>query len=231
MCSAPAPTEASGDDRTAKARIRDAAIVRFAADGVAATSVRAIAAGAGVSAALVIHHFGSKQALRTACDAYVAATIRERKHAAMAAGPGLDPVAALRSLQVGPPLLGYLARTIVEGSPEVDTLVDEMVADAAGYMAEGVETGLLRPSEYPYERAAVLTMWSLGALVLHEHLHRVLGVDLTGTADDLATATAYFAPALELFSDGLITEAASAPLREAFVHADPSAAGQKETGS
>lgn len=229
--SASAPTEASGDDRTARARIRDAAIGRFAADGVPATSVRAIAADAGVSAALVIHHFGSKQALRTACDAYVGATIRERKHAAMAAGPGMDPLAALRSAQEGPPLLSYLARTIVDGSPEVATLVDDMVADAADYMAEGVETGVLRPTEYPYERAAVLTMWSLGAMVLHDHLERVLGVKLTGTADDLAAATAYFAPALELFSDGLLTEAASAPLRKAFAHADASSADEEETGS
>ncbi|MEX0658697.1 MAG: TetR/AcrR family transcriptional regulator [Egibacteraceae bacterium] len=80
-----------GDDRTARARIRDAAITRFAEDGVAGTSVRAIAGQAGVSAALVIHHFGSKEALRAACDEHVAATIRERKQTAMAAGPGLDP--------------------------------------------------------------------------------------------------------------------------------------------
>lgn len=231
MRSAPAGSAAGTDDRTAKARIRDAAIARFAADGVAGTTVRAIAEDAGVSAALVIHHFGSKQRLRTACDAHVAATIRERKHAAMAAGPGLDPLAAWRGAQEGPPLLAYLARTIIDGSPEVATLVDEMVTDAAGYMAEGVETGVLRPTEYPYERAAVLTVWSLGALVLHEHLHRLLGVDLTGSAEELATATAYLAPALELLTEGLITEAASGPMREAFARFDASSADGKGTGT
>lgn len=209
-----------GDDRTARARIRDAAVSRFAAEGVAATSVRAIAAAAGVSAALVIHHFGTKQALRAACDEYVAATIRERKRAAMATGPGLDPLAALRGEGEDPPLLAYLARTLVDGSPGVAGLVDEMVSDAVGYMAEGVDSGVLRPTAYPFERAAVLTLWSLGALVLHEHVQRLLGVDLTGPPDELAAAGAYFAPALELFSDGLLTEAASARLRAAFPH-DP----------
>lgn len=204
------------DDRTARARIRDAAIARFAVDGVAAVSVRAIAADAGVSPALVIHHFGSKDGLRAVCDELVAATIRERKQAAMAAGTGLDPVAALREAQEGPPLMRYLARTLVDGTPQVAALVDEMVADAAAYMAEGVRTGLLRPTDYPYERAAVLTVWSLGALVLHEHVQRLLGVDLTGLPDELAKATAYFAPALEMFGEGLITEAASARMREAF---------------
>ncbi|HVL97705.1 MAG TPA: hypothetical protein VM324_00215 [Egibacteraceae bacterium] len=95
-----------------------------------------------------------------------------------AAGPGLDPVAALRETQPGPPLLAYLARTLVDGSPHVAALVDEMVTDAEGYMAEGVRTGVLRPSDYRYERAVVLTMWSQGALVLHDHLQRLLGVDL-----------------------------------------------------
>jgi AcrR family transcriptional regulator len=217
MCSAAAP---SSDDRTARARIRDAAITRFAADGVVATSIRAIAADAGVSPALVLHHFDSKDELRVACDEHVAAVIRERKTAALSAGPGMDPIAALRVGAQGPPLLRYLARTLVDGSPHVAALVDEMVSDAAGYMAEGVDAGTLRPTDHPYGRAAVVTIWSLGALVLHEHLERLLGVDLTGTPEELATATAYFGPALELFSDGLITEAAAAAYREAFAQAD-----------
>ena len=53
-------------DKTARARIRDAAIRRFARDGVAATSLKAIAADAGVSPPLVVHHFGSKAGLREA---------------------------------------------------------------------------------------------------------------------------------------------------------------------
>src|SRR5690606_20135242 len=42
------------------ARIRDAAIVEFAAHGFTKSTVRAIAESAGVSPGLVIHHFGSK---------------------------------------------------------------------------------------------------------------------------------------------------------------------------
>ncbi|MGI8874852.1 MAG: TetR/AcrR family transcriptional regulator [Egibacteraceae bacterium] len=229
----PAEDPIDGDDRTARARIRDAAIARFADDGVAGTSVRAIAGQAGVSPALIIHHFGSKDALRTACDEHVAATIRERKQAAMAAGPGLDPVAALRCGQEGPPLLRYLARTLVDATPQVAALVDEMVADAAAYMAEGVGTGVLRPTEHPYGRAAVVTVWTLGALVLHEHVHRLLGANLTGSPDQVAAATAYFGPALEVLSDGLITEAAAARMRAAFAaaRADPEEHEEQEAGS
>src|SRR5699024_11466848 len=72
MCSA------SRGDLTARARIRDAAIECFGQQGFG-VSVRAIAKHAGVSAGLVIHHFGSKEKLREACDDHVIQLIRETK--------------------------------------------------------------------------------------------------------------------------------------------------------
>src|SRR4029453_5925987 len=55
---------------TGRARIRDAAIRLFAERGIAGTTVRDIAREAGVSPGLLRHHFGSKEALREACDVY-----------------------------------------------------------------------------------------------------------------------------------------------------------------
>ncbi len=217
MCSAPASDAATGDDpdRTGRARIRDAAMARFAEDGVEGTSLRRIAKDAGVSASLVVHHYGSKEALREVCDDHVVATIRERKRAAVAAGPSLDPMQALREAHDGPPLLRYLARRLVEGGPQVDELVDEMVADAVGYMAEGVETGLLRPSDRPRERALVLTIWSLGSLVLHQHITRLLGTDLTSDTDGMV---AWAAPAAEILAEGVFAEGFYERVREALGH-------------
>jgi AcrR family transcriptional regulator len=201
------------EDRTARSRIRDAAIVRFAADGVAATSLRAIAEDAGVSTPLVVHHFGSKDQLRVACDEHVAALIRERKQAAMAQGPQLDPLAAMREVQHGPPILRYLARTLGDGSPQVAALLDELVDDAEVYMEEGVRNGLLKPSDDPRGRAVILTIWSLGALTLHEHLHRLLGVDLIGGGGDMAP---YMVPAAEILASGVIDDDFYARLRQAL---------------
>jgi AcrR family transcriptional regulator len=213
------PSASADADLTARARIRDAAIVRFAADGVARTTVRAIAADAGVSPALVIHHYGSKDALRVACDQHVAALVREGKTAAMAAGAQLDPLAALRQAGEGPPVLRYLATTLVDGSPHVAELVDELVADAEGYMAEGVASGMLRPSDDPRGRATVLTMWSLGALVLHEHVGRLLGIDLT---EDPSRALAYVLPAAEILGRGVLDPTYYDQLREGLRHAEES---------
>lgn len=165
------------------------------------TSVRTIAEEAGVSPALVIHHFGSKDGLRVACDRHVAALIREQKSDSMRAGASLDPMAALRTYGDGPPLLAYLARTLIDGSPHVSELLEELVADAVAYMAEGEANGVLRPSEDPQGRAAVLLLWSMGALVLHEHAARLLGVDLLGEPDQLL---GYLVPALEIMGRGLL---------------------------
>lgn len=87
---------------TARARIRDAALARFGTDGVAGTSVRAVAADAGVSAALVLHHFDSKEGLRQACD------------------------------EAATPVRRYLARALLDGTDSASALFDEIVAHTEG---------------------------------------------------------------------------------------------------
>lgn len=219
------------DDRTTQARIRDAAIAQFAEHGVKGASIRAIAKEAGVSPALVIHHFGSKDALRAACDEHVAEMIRSRKGAAMAQGPNIDPLASLRAASEGVPLLRYLARTLVDNTPQVAGLLDRLVDDAAEYMEEGVEAGLLKPSRFPRERAALLTLWSVGNVVLHEHVERLLDIDLLGDWYETPEAKNYVGPALDILAGGLMTDAAAARIRAAFVADSTPAEAQEEDPS
>ncbi len=56
--------------------IRDAALRRFAAHGVAGTTLRVIATDAGVSLGLVQHRFGTKERLVEAVDDYVLDVVR-----------------------------------------------------------------------------------------------------------------------------------------------------------
>ena len=221
--------EQVSDDRSTPARIRDAALTLFADAGVASVGVRRIATEAGVSPGLVIHHFGSKDGLRAACDEYVAATVREQKQSAMSAGPDFDPLGPLRGLGEGPPLLRYLARTLVDGSPPVAKLVDEIALDAADYMADGVEAGALKASEFPRERAVIMTLWTLGALVLHEHLDRLLGVDLMKGRLEPGETAAYFAPALEILGQGVLSNAAYEQFRSAFDSANEAGRAEGES--
>ena len=210
------------DDRTAKARLRDAAIELVARDGVDALTARGVAEAADVSPGLVAHHYGSMDGLQAACDHHVAALVREAKQDAMAEGAALDPLAALRESGTTH-VLRYLARRLGKDAPAVADLVDELVDDAEAYLAEGEATGLIQPSEDPRGRAVVVVLWSLGGLVLHEHLHRLLGVDLTepDLAEDPAFAD-YARPVAELYGSGLLTPAFATRLRESLSGASAS---------
>jgi AcrR family transcriptional regulator len=210
--SEPAPV----DDRTTRARIRDAAITCFTDNGITGTTVRKIAAAAEVSPGLVIHHFGSMEGLRAECDDHVAESIRRYKRSAISEGPNVDVLAALRGSEAMP-WLGYLVAVLADDSPTVARLVDELVADAEGYLALGVETGVIRPSPNPRGRAAMLLIWSLGALVLHQHVERILGVDLTDpNIAESPTIASYAGPVYEIMGEGVLTAAFAERLKQAF---------------
>lgn len=204
------------DDRTTKARLRDAAIELVAAHGADGLTARAVAEVVDVSPGLVTHHFGSMDGLQEACDHHVAALVREAKHDAMAQGAALDPLAALRESGTTH-LLRYLARRLGQDAPAVAGLVDELVDDAEAYLAEGEATGLIQPTDDPRGRAVVVVLWSLGGLVLHDHLRRLLGVDLTDP--DLADADGfprYARSVAGLYGDGLLTPTFADQLRASF---------------
>lgn len=190
-------------ESSARDRILKEAISRFGAHGFSGVGVRAIAAGAGVSPALVLHHFGSKEDLGRACDEYVAGVVRKNKQQAMTEGPPPDPFQLLRAAGDSQPLLRYVARMLVDGSPGSAALVDAMVSDAVEYMAQGVESGMLNPSRWPYERAVVLTIWQLGAMALSPHVERLLNVDLL---NDPAALMRWGRPALEIFTHALFAD-------------------------
>ena len=65
------PSRAAAEELSAIDRIRDAALKSFATHGAAATSLRAVAAAAGVSLGSVQHHFATKAGLIQAVDDYV----------------------------------------------------------------------------------------------------------------------------------------------------------------
>ncbi|GAB4250731.1 MAG: transcriptional regulator RaaS [Thermoleophilia bacterium] len=209
--------EKGGREVGGRGRILDAAIEKFAEGGVDGTSLKVIAEAAGVSPALIVHHFGSKQGLRSACDRYAAARIREQKLEAMSQGVQLDPLAALRRSSRNRAIARYLARTLSDGSPEVSALLDDLIEDALEYTERGVETGVIKPSRHPRERVVILVLWSMGLLMLHEQLERLLGVDLLGEPEQLGP---YLLPVMEMYSEGVLAEGLYEQARRAFEELD-----------
>lgn len=159
------------DDLTTRARLRDAAIVVFGRDGFTAT-IRTIADEADVSAALVIHHFGTKDAMRAACDAHVFELTKQRNAAVLVAredGPSGPPPAfgaQLAGLEQAGPSLMYLLRSIQQGGDLARAFIDRLVADTEESMSVGVANGVLRPSVDEAARARYLVAQSLGAMLV-----------------------------------------------------------------
>ncbi|HEY7607140.1 MAG TPA: TetR family transcriptional regulator [Actinomycetes bacterium] len=174
------------EDRTSKAVIRDEALALFARHGPEAVSVRQIAAAAGVSPALVLHHYGSKQRLRAAVDDHVASVIdalfADLAEADWAAdGLGLSfAELLLQRLPPGSPIPGYLRRLLLAGDRAGTELFRRWHAATMAVLEGLVTVGMARPSPDPAIRAAFLLANDLAVLLLREQLSDVLGVDPLG---------------------------------------------------
>ncbi len=202
------PTSSGTDDLTTRARIRDAAISRFARDGFGA-SLRTIAADAGVSAALVVHHFGSKDGLRAACDEYVFDAVRHAKTDAIspqdpAAGP-MAMFAQLAGLEDYAPVFEYTLRSLQAGGAMASSFVEHLTQVTLEYMEAGVAAGVIRPSRDEAARASYLVSLSVGSLLVDGALRD--RSEPRDPEDDLRDyVERVMLPALEIFTEGLFVE-------------------------
>jgi AcrR family transcriptional regulator len=191
------------EDLTARARIRDSAIVYFGRHGFRTATVRAIAADASVSPALVIHHFGSKESLREACDAYVTDLMDELTREAaqnLGAGDTLDLINRTPHLA---PLVPYVMRTLTEGGDLARRLWDRLVTDTEDYLRAAVAGGVANPTADERARAELIVMYKLGT---YSFARYAIPPPPDGHATDLdivAITERYGVAALELFTHGL----------------------------
>ena len=194
-------------DRTeaTRAAIRDAAVARFAADGLDAP-LRAVAEDARVSPALIVHHFGSKDGLRAECDRHVLAVVAEQKAAALAPDHGPTAArAALAALDELAPVVGYTLRAIQAGGETARIFIDSFADDAQRWLTDGVAGGVLRPSRDEQARARYLTLIGFGAMLLDMRLHPPADpTDLTAAIRGYIER--HGLASIELFTEGLYTD-------------------------
>jgi AcrR family transcriptional regulator len=160
-------------DLTARARIRNTALALFAERGFAGASLRTIADAAGVSMGLVQHHFGSKEALRQACDAYALEFIRREAEEGINGRRLADPDFISEAYRSAPPVMAYLARALTDDTSAAAAIFDEMVAVAEQHLSDSAALGAVPVRTL----AAVLTAMKLGITVLHGQLSRALELD------------------------------------------------------
>jgi AcrR family transcriptional regulator len=200
------------DDRTAIARIRDAAIDQWGKHGFN-VGLRSVAEAAGVSAALVIHHFGSKEGLRKACDDYVAEEVRTGKSASLRTRDPADWFAQMAEIESYAPLMAYLVRNMQSGTDLAKMLWQRMIDNGEEYLEEGVRSGLLKPSRDPHARAKYLGITGGGSFLLYLQMHDT-PTDLRAVLRDYGEEM--MLPALEIYTEGLMTDSA---MYDAFLEA------------
>jgi AcrR family transcriptional regulator len=191
------------EDFTARARIRDAAIECFASSGFDAT-VREIAARAGVSAGLITHHFGSKEALREECDAEALRRVFAIKVEGARRSPR-EQVAMIAELDDFGPTFGYILRSVRDGDEVGRAFLRGMIDDAMIYVNDGVESGQLLPSIDPRARVELLITQSIGGMIVRLTLEG--DVDFSDGADLIRRISGSTSLALiELYTQGLLAD-------------------------
>jgi len=157
-------------DLTGRARIRNTALRQFAERGFAATTIRDVAAAAGVSPALVRHHFGSKDGLREACDRHALAAYIDIAESSVSSG---ELPEGRHIGQEDSWLVRYLALALVEDSPTATAIFDALVAVTEDHLRtrEGSTADV-------HAQAVVLTAMRLGVTVLHRHVGHALDTDV-----------------------------------------------------
>jgi len=188
------------EDLTARARIRESALKHFAEEGYERSTIRGIARTAGVSPGLLRHHYGSKEALRRACDEYVFEILHHLNAQLLV---DLDAVAV--TPQVSKRFGRYVARALADGSAAGSELFDEMVTMTEHWVTRADESRPDPPTVDRRIRAAIVTAMKVGIPLLHDHVSRALGTDMFEPDGDRLLALAL----LDIYSHRLLDEEAA----------------------
>lgn len=175
------------ESATGRERIIAAAIELFAERGYAGASVRDIAARAGVTGGLIVHHFGTKAALREECDAVVIESV----FAAKAATDAAMLAAALDGRSGAPTHLAYLRRMLTDDDARADAIFDRVLAATRTLISDQQAAGVIRPELDAEHTAATVAIYGLAPLLLPRQLARAFGAEsldqdaLTAVAESL----------------------------------------------
>jgi AcrR family transcriptional regulator len=166
-------------------RIRTAALKSFATYGASGTSLRTVAASAGVSLGLVQHHFATKAGLIKAVDDYVLAQLlipisQPISERADSIGEMSDRITRLLAEQ--PEMADYVARALIDGSPLGVSIFDALVGFGTARWNQRGERGESRPDIDMTWAVVNSLVLALGTIVLRAHIDRNLPEPMTSPA-------------------------------------------------
>jgi AcrR family transcriptional regulator len=167
-------------------RIRDAALKSFATQGSSGTSLRAVAAAAGVSLGLVQHHFATKAGLVKAVDDYVLAMVITHI-TKLVPDTTSDSVAEIGDRVTGmitelPDIVDYVGRALVDGRPVGYMIFDALLNSGTARWNQRGERGETRPDLDLTWAAVNSLVLAIGTFILRGHIERNLPEPLTNPA-------------------------------------------------
>jgi AcrR family transcriptional regulator len=187
----------------ARARVLDAAVAHFAAEGFTRPGLEKIARTAGVSTRDALVLFESEDKLREACDDYVlSALVGWAQEKATLAG-----MSQIMSSYIADPggyqaQLGYLGRVVSENTRAAARFTDVLVDESESIIRAGIKEGTMRPFDDPRALAVLLAVTVLGMVTMAPHIERTLGVPASQQEMLLRLAV----PAMEVYTHGLYTD-------------------------
>jgi AcrR family transcriptional regulator len=167
----PADPRASGGDLTAKARIRNAAMDLYAEYGEDHTSMREIAAAAGVTVGLLVHHFGTKDRLRDTVEQlvvdYFAQAIAQTPVTGTPAeiGAARDEAVA-EMLTANPAVVNYLRRAVLNPNASGGRLLERLTELARREVTQLRATGVASTTRPESSQVIGVMVRQLGHLFL-----------------------------------------------------------------
>ncbi|MFJ6453541.1 TetR family transcriptional regulator [Paenarthrobacter sp. NPDC091669] len=198
----------SAEDLTTRARIRDAAIGLFGRDGFARATVRAVASLAGVSPGLVIHHFGSKEGLRAACDQHVLSQTASQGREKTNPGSTRQLIQDyLNNPEQYAQEIAYIRQSLGDESDAGDAFFDAVVRQTEDIINAGIAAGTIRKFDDVRSTAVVIASNCLSILMLGRHLSRTLG-EVTAEPHGIGPGLLrqLTLPALEIYTHGFYTD-------------------------
>lgn len=169
-----------GDDLTAKARIRNAALALFAAHGD--VPLRTVATEAGVTLGLVQHHFKTKAGLRDAIDQSVADRFAETLAQVPAtASTAVRDEAVRAMLRANPAVVDYVRRALLEPGAPTSHLLDVLVELTQREVSTLRRTGRASTTQRESTQVVAVLARQMGELLLAPMADAIWGRVAAGT--------------------------------------------------
>jgi|EndMetStandDraft_8_1072994.scaffolds.fasta_scaffold675093_1 TetR/AcrR family transcriptional regulator, regulator of cefoperazone and chloramphenicol sensitivity len=166
-------------DLTTKARVRAAALDLVGEQGLDATTIRQVAARAGVSVGVVQHHYKTKAELADDVRAWVLARLVDAAGAVGGAArvdTARPELAAFDDLMTGnPKLAAYIRRILIEATPNAKRWFAEAVRQTTEQLREQRPDGLADDPDELRTVAAMLLVVTFGPVILGSALTDLLG--------------------------------------------------------